>query len=91
MILNDELGQAARTIIEAVAMSVGARPHAAIGPVADDFNRLLEQSRVRHASSELVGQLRPLPATAPLVALLTRVSVLKGALDAAAHERDEPS
>lgn len=65
-------------------MSRGARPHAPIGRVADDFNRLLEKSRRSYPSSALVPRLRPPPATAPLVALLTRVSLLRGALHAAA-------
>ena len=83
--INDDIAKPATMLIEAATMCRGRRPHARIGAMADDFNRLLQQSRAVHASSPLLARLQPLPRTAPLVALVTRVSVLKGVLDAAAE------
>ncbi len=81
--LKQEVQGSLYTLLDRLDRFTDPNPEMVIDDAADDFNLILRAAKAAFPASETVQALRPLDPGQPLISLMTRVSTLKGAVDAA--------
>ena len=77
-----EVRQAVYTLVNTLELFRESDLTGEIRDAADDFNVILTTAKRAFPDSSTVQSLRPLDADTPLITLVTRVSTLRGAIEA---------
>jgi hypothetical protein len=80
--LRREVRLAVHALLDTLDLFRDADPTALIDDAAHDFNLVLDAANRAFPESMIIKALRPLDGRAALITLVTRLSTLKGAVDA---------